>query len=220
MRELLRRFRFLFRRAEYERDLEEEMAHHLAMLQQGTSSGAAARKQFGNVTSLKEESRSMWTFRFLEQMMQDIRYALRAMAANPLFTATAAVSLALGIGANTAIYSFMDAILMRSLPVANPEQLAILEWHAPRRSGVVKGVNGTMHRYGKGGNLSPNFPFAAYQALRDNPTLFSTMFAYTYAQNFNVIAGGEAESIPGGFVSGNYFSSLGVPPAAGRLLDR
>src|SRR5215467_11562372 len=204
MRELLRRLRFLLRRAEHERELEEEMAHHLAMLEENGKSPAVARRQFGNLTSLREESRSMWTFAFLEQTAQDIRYALRTMAVNPLFTATATLSLALGIGANTAIYSFMDAILMRSLPVANPDQLAILRWHAPRRPGVMKSANGSMFRYGKTGRESPNFPFAAYQALRDNPKLFSTMFGYTYAQNFNVTSGGEAESIPGGFVSGNY----------------
>ena len=151
MRELLRRLKYFFRRAEYERDLDDEMAHHLAMLKEDKNLGAAAKKQFGNATSLKEESRSMWTFGFLEQLAQDIRYALRAMAANPLFTATAALSLALGIGANTAIYSFMDAILMRSLPVAHPEQLTIVDWHAPRRPRVVESLNGTSHRYGKAG---------------------------------------------------------------------
>src|SRR5450432_1385364 len=130
MRELLRRLQMLFRRAEYECDLEEEMAHHLAMLGDARDLGAAARKQFGNVTSLREESRSMWTFGFVEQMVQDIRYGLRTMAANPLFTATAALSLALGIGANAAIYSFMDAILLRSLPVQHPEQLVVINWRA------------------------------------------------------------------------------------------
>ena len=160
----------------------------------------------------------MSIFGFLEQTSQDIRYALRAMAKNPLFTATAALSLALGIGANTAIYSFMDAIMMRSLPAAHPEQLAILEWHSARRSAVVRGINGSARRYGKTGTTSPNFPYSAYQILRANRQMFSTLFAYTYAQNFNVIARGEAESTPGGFVSGNYFSGLGVPPAAGRLI--
>jgi macrolide transport system ATP-binding/permease protein len=218
MRELLRRFGYFFRRAEYERDLEDEMAHHLAMIEEDKSSGAAAHKQFGNATSLREESRSMWTFGFLEQLAQDIRYALRAMAANPLFTATAALSLALGVGANTAIYSFMDAILLRSLPVARPEQLAILEWHAPKRPVVVRGINGSARRYGKGGTTSPNFPYAAYEMLRADGRVFSKLFGYTYAQPFNVIARGEAESIQGGFVSGDYFSGLGVPPAAGRLI--
>ena len=218
MRELLRCLQFLFHRADYERDLDEEMAHHLAMLAEDGRPGAAARRQFGNLTSLKEESRSMWTFGFLEQMAQDVRYALRAMAANPLFTATAALSLALGIGANTAIYSFMDAILMRSLPVAHPEQLAIVEWRSAQRPRVVRSLNGSARRYGKGGTASPNFPYAAYERLRANREIFSTLFAYTYAQNFNLIARGEAESIPGGFVSGNYFGGLGVPPAAGRLI--
>ncbi len=218
MRELLRRFEYFFRRAEYERDLDDEMAHHLAMLEEDKNLGSAVQKQFGNSTSLKEESRSMWTFAFLEQLAQDIRYALRAMAANPLFTATAALSLALGIGANTAIYSFMDAILIRSLPVTRPEQLAIVEWRSPRRPAVVKGINGTTHRYGKRGTSSPNFPYAAFEMFRADRRIFSTVFGYTYAQPFNVIARGEAESIQGGFVSGNYFSGLAVPPAAGRLI--
>ena len=217
MLELLRRLKMLFFRARYERDLAEEMAHHLAMLEE--SKGASARKQFGNITFLKEESRSMWTFGFLEQLVQDIRYALRTMAANPLFTATAALSLALGIGANTAIYSFMDAILMRSLPVAHPEQLAIVEWHAPKRPGVVKGINGSSRRYGNRGTVSPNFPYRGYEMLQANREIFSTLFGYTYALNYNVIARGEAESIPGVFVTGNYFSGLNVPPAAGRLID-
>ena len=208
----------LIHRAEYERDLEEELAHHLAMLEEERSPGAA-RKQFGNLTSIKEESRSMWRFAFIEQAAQDIRYAFRAMAASPLFTAAAALSLALGIGANTAIYSFMDAILMRSLPVTHPEQLAIVQWHAPRRPRVVRSLNGTSHRLGKGGMQSPNFPYAAYELLQNNKGVFSTIFGYTYAQNFNVIASGEAESIPGGFVSGNYFAGLGVSPAAGRLFN-
>ena len=232
MRELLRRIRFWFHRAEFEREMEEEMRHHLAQLEEQGMPGAAARRQFGNLTLLQEESRAMWSFAIFEQFAQDVRYALRAMAANPLFTATAVVSLALGIGANTAIYSFMDAILLRALPVQHPEQLAVAEWHGPRHMAVVKGINGTMHGDGKGGSQSPNFPFAAYQVLGSpdrgpgmpgpysgDGRVFSTLFAYTYVQNFNVITGGEAESVAGGFVSGNYFGGLGVPPAAGRLLD-
>jgi predicted permease len=218
MHELLRRIRFLFHRADYERDLEEEMRHHLALLEEDGRPDAAARRQFGNITSVKEESRSMWTFTFLEQFVQDLRYALRSMAANPLFTATAVLSLALGIGANTAIYSFMDAILLRGLPVPHPEELAIAEWHSLGRPGVIRGINGTFHRYGKGGSLSPNFPFAAYETLRADKNTFSTLFGYAFAQPFNVITGDEAESIQGGYVSGNYFGGLGVPPAVGRLL--
>jgi predicted permease len=216
MLELLRRVRFLFHRAQYERDLEEELRHHVAMI---AESGKPALRQFGNVTFIQEESRSMWTFTFFEQLAQDLRYALRAMAGNPLFTGTAVLSLALGIGANTAIYSFMDALLMRALPVPHPEQLVVAEWHSPRRSAVVRSLNGTAHRYSQAGTLSPNFPFSAYRMLGAEKDTFSTLFAYTYAQNYNVISGGQAETAAGDFVSGNYFSGLGVPPAAGRLLD-
>jgi macrolide transport system ATP-binding/permease protein len=217
MKELLRRIQFFFRRAQFDRDLEEEMRHHLNLLEEDRGGAARAYRQFGNIILLKEKSRSVWTFTWIEQISQDARYAARTMAANWFFTATAVLSLALGIGANTAIYSFMDAILMRSLPVSHPEQLAVVEWHSARRPPVVKGINGTAHRYGSGGTSSPNFPFRAYETLRSEQDIFSALFAYTYVRTFNVIAGGQTESIFGGFVSGNYFSSLGVPAAAGRL---
>ena len=129
------------------------------------------------------------------------------------------VSLALGIGANTAIYSFMDAILLRALPVPHPEQLAVADWHGPRRPPVVKGINGTMHRYGKDGSLSPNFPFAAYELLRcGQASLFHPVRLHLRAE-FQRDHWRAGRIVPGGFVSGNYFSGLGVPPAAGRLLD-
>jgi predicted permease len=219
MRELLRRIRFLLHQPEFESDLEEEMQHHLAMLAESGKPGAAGQRQFGNITQLKEDSRSMWTFAFLEQLAQDIRYAARAMAAHPLFTATAVVSLALGIGANTAIYSFMDAILMRSLPVPHPEELAVLEWRAVRRAPIVKRINGTAHRLGKNGTISPNFPYGAWETLRQQKDIFAVLVAYTYTRNFNAMSGGEAEALAGGFVSRNYFDGLGVPPAAGRLFS-
>ena len=216
MLELLRRLRFLFHRDQYERDLEEELRHHLAMLEE---SGKPAHRQFGNVTYLQEESRSMWTFAFFEQLAQDLRYAVRAMAANKLFTATAVLSLALGIGANTAIYSFMDAILMRALPVSHPEQLVVLQWHSPRRPPVAMSINGSSYRYPKGGSMSPNFPYNFYPIVRNEKETFSTVFGYTHVQNYNVIFDGQAETAGAGYVTGNYFGSLGVPPAVGRLLD-
>src|SRR5438128_3597069 len=180
MKETLRRLWFLLHRARLERDLDEEMRHHLALTAQERGGPGAVRRQFGNVTSLKEQSRALWTWTFWEQLTQDIRYGLRTMAANPLFTAVSALSLALGIGANTAIYSFMDAILLRSLPVQHPEQLVVINWRAKDRPAVIHGQNGTRHQDGAG-VTSPNYPFAAFQFLRSNQDALSTLFAYATA---------------------------------------
>ena len=91
---------------------------------------AEARRRFGNVGLKQEESREIWMTRFLSELGQDVRYGCRTMAANKAFSALAVLSLALGIGANTAIYSFMESILLRSLPVADPESLVVLNWHS------------------------------------------------------------------------------------------
>src|SRR5258708_14871651 len=129
MKELWRKFWFLLNRARFERDLDEEIRHHLALRTEDRGSLDAARRQSGNITSIKERSLAMWTWTFWEQFAQDVRYGLRSMAANPVFTTMALLLLALGIGANTAIYSFMDAIMMRALPVQHPEELDLLNWH-------------------------------------------------------------------------------------------
>src|SRR5260370_42129192 len=134
MKEFFRRLRFLRHRTEFERDLDEEMRHHLALGEEERGGPEAARRQFGNVTLLKEQSRAMWTWTLWEQLVQDIRYGLRTMAANPLFTAMAVLSLALGIGADTAIYSFMYAILLRAQPVQHPELPLVINWRATARA--------------------------------------------------------------------------------------
>src|SRR5437868_3248046 len=119
-----RRLLYHFRRRQFDAELDEEMQHHAAL---------SGRPRFGNVTLLREDSRAMWTWTFWEQLGQDLHYALRTMANNKAFTALAALSLALGIGANTAIYSFMDSILLRSLPVQDPRSLVMLNWHSQPR---------------------------------------------------------------------------------------
>src|SRR5271156_2834461 len=151
MRELLRRLRHRVQRDRFERELEEEMRHHLAMSAEQRGSGSGANRQFGDVTLLREESRSMWTWTVGEQFLQDLRYGLRTMAANPLFTAIAVISLALGIGANTAIFSFMDAILLRTLPVKTPRELVVFRWKSKGQPGVAHSVSGSMYGYGENG---------------------------------------------------------------------
>ena len=161
----------------------------------------------------------MWTWNFVEQFAQDIRYALRTMAANRLFTSMAVLSLALGIGANTAIYSFMDAILLRALPVQRPEELVVLNWSAKGSPPVIHGQNGSRYGDRKAGTVtSPNYPYAAYEFLGAKRDKLATLFAYASAWEVNIIARGQAEVANGLYVSGGFYSGLGVPPAAGRLI--
>ena len=218
MKQLLRRLRWLFRRDEFERDLEEEMRHHLAMKAEQSGESEASR-QFGNIALLKEDSRAAWGFRFWEHFAQDARYGFRTMRSNKLFSAMAVLSLALGIGANTAIYSFTQAILLQSLPVPNPGQLALFVWRTPdSRRGVVHRVNGTGFGYGNGGMQSPNFPFAFWGMMRSDPGLASSVFAYVPAYELTVVARNQAAVSRGMYVSGNFYSGLGVVPALGRLI--
>ena len=216
MRELLRRLRFLFHREQFDRELDEEMRHHLALKTEEQGAGAA-RRQFGNVTLLKEDSRAMWSWTLWEQFVQDVRYGMRAMAANPLFAAMAVMSLALGIGANTAIYSFMDAVLLRSLPVQHPDQLVIVNWRAKGETPVIHGLEGSSHR-DKGVQTSPNYPFGAFEFLRSNQHVLSTLVAYARVWRVNLVVQNQAELAMSLFVSGGFYSGLGVTPAAGRLI--
>jgi macrolide transport system ATP-binding/permease protein len=156
---------------------------------------------------------------FWEQLVQDLRYAFRTMAAQPLFTAMAALSLALGIGANTAIFSFMDAILLRALPVPHPESLVVLNWRARDSPPLVHSINGAFFRDPKIGFTSGNFPYAAYEQLRTHTQVFASLFASYPTGPLNLLAGNQAELASGQYVSGNYFGGLDIAPAAGRWID-
>src|ERR1700722_14781911 len=134
LKELGRRIGMLLHRRQFRSDLEEEMQLHLDLRQQQQAASGlsveealfAARRRFGNTTVLKERSHMTWGWSWLESLLQDVLYGVRAMLRSPGLTIVALLSLALGIGANTAIFTFMDAVMLRSLPVKNPSQLVVL----------------------------------------------------------------------------------------------
>ncbi|PYU46751.1 MAG: multidrug ABC transporter substrate-binding protein [Acidobacteria bacterium] len=212
--------------------LREEMELHLAekaaeLQADGMTAERArseARRRFGNVGLKHEESREIWVTRFWSELGQDVRYGCRTMTANKAFSALAVLSLALGIGANTAIYSFMESILLRSLPVADPESLVVLNWHSrPPQEGsrewVIHGLQGLFWPGDKGTLVSGIFPYAAFETLREGNPVFSTLFGYFDGLNRNLAVRGQAASASSEYVTGDYFRGLEVLPAAGRLIN-
>ena len=216
----------LGRRKRRDKDLDDEIAHDLALdveerIQSGMSRQEAersTRRDFGNVALIREDTRATWDWASLERLGQDLRYGWRTLRTNPVFAAMAVLSLAMGIGANTAIYSFMDAILMRALPLRHPEELVILNWSTKGFPRVVHGLNGTWHGDALTGFTSGNYPYPVLELFRANTTVLSSLFAFQDAGRLNLTVEGHTELGGGQFVSGGFFSGLGVNPAEGRLI--
>jgi macrolide transport system ATP-binding/permease protein len=230
MRTFLRKLKWLTERRSKEADLREEIQFHLnEEAEERQSAGLApdqarwaARRELGNVGQLQENTRAAWGWTPVEQFGQDLRYALRMMMHNRGFTMLAVLSLALGIGANVAIYSFMDTLMLRSLPVSDPASVAVLNWHSvmtKMRGSVVHSGSGTI--YGESGRAStgPIFPYPAFELIqKTSAAVFSSVFAHYPTRNVNLMVNGQAEQAIGEYLSGDYFHGLAVPPAAGRVI--
>ena len=210
------------------RDFSEEIRAHLQLEadelkadgQTDTEARSAALRTFGNITlaqeRLYERGRTLW----LDDLFRDIRYALRTMRRSPVFTVGTAILLALGIGANTAIYSFAEAILLRSLPVQDPRSLVLLKWRSPDNPPVKHSQDGESHREAALGYVSGNFPYPAFELLRSDNGVLSSTFGFFGGGDITVSTSGSAEVASSLFVSGEFFSGLGIPPAVGRTIDR
>ncbi len=141
----------------------------------------------------------------MDDIGQDLRFALRALAKNPVFTLVVVLTLALGIGANTAIFSLMDQVLLRPLPVKDPERLVVLSGPGP--------FSGTSHQHST--TLTP-FSHPMFEGLRDKNTVFDGVLAHWRAP-VHLTVGKQTDNVSGDLVSGNFFQVLGLAPAAGRL---
>ena len=230
----IRRLRYWIANARRSEALREEMELHLAEKaaeleaagMTAESARAEARRRFGNVGQKQEEAREIWIKRFWSELGQDVRYGFRTIVANKAFSILAVLLLALGIGANTAVYSLMESILLRSLPVADPESLVVLNWHSPPPFNaskqwvhVMHGLQGLAWRGDKGTMAMGIFPYGAFETLRAENSVFSTLFGYANGLKRNLIVHEQATSASLEYVSGGYFSGLEVLPAAGRLID-
>ena len=212
-----RRLTMLLQRGRFQQELDEEMRLHLELRrQQQLASGlspeaaqASARQRFGNVTRIKEKSYMAWGWEWLEALVHDAGYGVRSMLRTPAITVVALISLALGIGANTAIFSFLDAMMLRSLPVKNPQQLVKLgneDW-----DGITDSFACT-ELY--------SYPF--YREFQRKNAVFSHTAAFF--SMINDVHGfvddrHEPEMIHVQTVSGTYFQVLGVGPQLGRVLN-
>jgi len=203
-----------------EDDLDRELRAHLDLEAEEGGDAAAARRALGNIGSIKEEVRMTWGWTWLETLGQDLRYSLRVLLQNPGFTTVAVLSLALGIGANTALFSLIDAAMLKMLPVRDPQQLRILTWVRDQEDNPkapIHSHSGYGMRDGDGAPLSGSFAYPAYVQLRDHLPQFSDLVAYATSQ-FTFTARGASEFANGQFVSGNYFNGLGAVPILGRAI--
>jgi putative ABC transport system permease protein len=197
-----RRFVNVFRSERLTREIERELEFHVAeradeLRAAGMSAAAAkheARRRLGHYTLQKERTRDMDVLAWLDTVRGDVRYGVRSLIASPGFSLVAIVSLALGIGANTAIFGLIDAVLLKSLPVQRPEELVQLEL--------------------RDGNVT--WPNPLWEQVRDRQQVFSGAAAYS-EQQFDLSQGGEARPVLGSYVAGDFFRMLGVRPELGRL---
>ena len=205
-----RRFINVMRPNRVAADIEREMAFHMAeraddLMAGGMSEREArreARRRFGNPAFQKERTRDTDILTWLESIGADVRYALRALRASPGFAVVTILSLGIGIGANTAIFSLINAVMLRTLPVSRPEEL-IQVTRVERGDASPGGVV-----------TNP-----IWEQVRDRQDVFSGVFAYG-SNGFDLTVGGEVRRASGYSVSGDFFSTLGVKPALGRLLTR
>jgi putative ABC transport system permease protein len=200
--------RALFKKRQGDAELDEELrdfveqsaAAKLRTGMTGKEALRAARMEMGGVESVKENVRAAGWETAFNSFWRDVRFAIRLLRKTPLITSIALFSLALGIGANTAIFSLIDAVMLRMLPVPNPEQLALIKFRSPVADHLRQSATNPL-----------------WEQVRDHQDAFSGVIAWS-PETFDLADGGEVNDVHGIYASGSYFTMLGVRPAAGRLM--
>jgi predicted permease len=199
----------IFRGRNLEHGLDAELRAHLdSLTEENIRRGMnekearhAARREFGGIEQTKESYRDQRSLPFLEALAQDLHYAGRMLGRSPGFTAVTIMTLALGIGANTGLFSLVNSVLLGNLPVRNPQELVVVKYADSRSQ-----------------QTEEDFSYPMYQAMRDKNMVFANVLTRS-GVNFNASYGGQSERAVGEMVSGNYFETLGVRPFLGRLID-
>jgi macrolide transport system ATP-binding/permease protein len=223
-------WRKYFGRAKQDAELAAEMESHLAhevdeFVARGMTreeAQHAAHRKLGSVRRVREDVYEMNSLGFIETLWQDVRYAVRMLRKSPGYAAVAIFTLALGIGANTAVFSVINTVLLRTSPVRDPANLFLVSWEANKAPDME-----WQSSYGDcaGGRSSPNpsdctFPRGTYEGLLDDSKVFSSVAAFAGPSELQMSGNGAASVVRAITVSGEYFATLGVNPVIGRTLTR
>lgn len=221
------RLRALFLRRTAERELDDELRFHLEMEARKSRDAGAdpsqaaqeALRNFGGLEQRREECRDARGTSAVENLVRDLRHGMRVLRKSPIFTSVAITSLAIGIGANTAVFSLVDTVLLRTLPVHNPEELVVLRWSAKKSPPGISNSYSESRGGGAFGRYNSNvFSLAMFDAVRQSGALAGAI-GYSQMPRLTLTINGEPVVAGGLAASGNYFQTLGVAMAAGRPLQ-
>jgi len=222
----LRRIKALFTNSAIERDMDVEMRVHLDMLtEEYQRSGLPrdeaqrqARLRFGNVSQIKDRSRDIRGAGLLGDLLQDLRYAGRIFWRTPLVFAVIVLSLGVGIGGSTAVFSALNGLFLRTLPVAHPEQLVSVKWSGPNPLATRTSDWGYSPPDARGREVHSCFSYPMYLELRRGNRALDGIFAFGGVGRVTLVMEGRAETAWALGVSGSYFETLGIPAAPGKVI--
>lgn len=218
---LLKRLASLFRRQQRDVELDAELRSHIEMhaadlMRTGLSREEAlrqARIAFGGIERAKEECREAIGISLLESLLQDLRFGARMLRKNPGFTTVAILTLALGIGANTSIFTLVDSVMLRALPVRDPQQLVLFTWHGRWPPSFSQ----------TGADEQFSFSYPQFEEIRQENNVLSSVFAFVPVgfshENITLNRNGQATSANAMMVTGGYFAGLGAAPLLGRTIN-